>query len=554
MLDHVTAAEKGANSSSEVGVAITDEQSPLLSVQLGDSSNSGDKLNFPSYSSERNQNGNTTSTQKRKPFNVNLLKETIMSSLEYLDLAAKFNRYRYISRLYNHNVAGFALGVIVLIVMAGIIFYTCHLIVKCTQEKVKHGDVVEFSDICRECLGKPGEFIAVLFSVAPLVCAVNVFWVLMSSFLFNSGKYIQENIFSDGPAVNSSTTFEVLCLDGYSAGSTSSNCSIVQDGNSFWHVQHTVPYFLIAIFLPLCSAKSPTFFTKFNSLGTLSAVYIIIFTVTKASIWGVNMDFNKIPMFKASFPALTGILTMAYFIHNSILSIMRNQENPKNNRVYGEQFGEELPTNVGATLSSSFQERDLSIAFCLVAFTYTTVGVLFFISFPKEKDCIQQRKVMGQKVLGEWGRRYWGNGAEGTGGMGVLLDNFPASDVMTFIARLFLLFQLTTVFPLAMYVIRVQFMLYFFNKTYPSFLHVFILNFVLIGTCVLSAVVYPHVGDLLRYAGSLSGLAYDYALPCIAYMVIQKRKGQLSWLSFGFHSIIVLLGFANLMAQFFTAA
>lgn len=38
----------------------------------------------------------------------------------------------------------------------------------------------------------------------------------------------------------------------------------------------------------------------------------------------------------------------------------------------------------------SFQERDLSVAFCLVAFTYTLVGVLFFISFPREKDCIQQ--------------------------------------------------------------------------------------------------------------------------------------------------------------------
>ena len=36
-------------------------------------------------------------------------------------------------------------------------------------------------------------------------------------------------------------------------------------------------------------------------------------------------------MFKASFPALTGILTLAYFIHNCILSIVRNQENPKNN-------------------------------------------------------------------------------------------------------------------------------------------------------------------------------------------------------------------------------
>lgn len=36
-------------------------------------------------------------------------------------------------------------------------------------------------------------------------------------------------------------------------------------------------------------------------------------------------------MFKANFPALTGILTLAYFIHNCILSIMRNQEKPKNN-------------------------------------------------------------------------------------------------------------------------------------------------------------------------------------------------------------------------------
>ena len=43
-------------------------------------------------------------------------------------------------------------------------------------------------------------------------------------------------------------------------------------------------------------------------------------------------------MFKASFPALTGILTLAYFIHNCILSIMRNQENPKNNVSSKEYF------------------------------------------------------------------------------------------------------------------------------------------------------------------------------------------------------------------------
>ena len=61
--------------------------------------------------------------------------------------------------------------------------------------------------------------------------------------------------------------FSVLCPGGYSAGVTSSNSSVIQDENSFWHVQHTVPYLLIAVFFPLCSVRSPTFFTKFNSLG-----------------------------------------------------------------------------------------------------------------------------------------------------------------------------------------------------------------------------------------------------------------------------------------------
>lgn len=37
-----------------------------------------------------------------------------------------------------------------------------------------------------------------------------------------------------------------------------------------------------------------------------------------------------------------------------------------------------------------FQARDLSIAYCLVALTYIAVGFLFFISFPREKSCIQQ--------------------------------------------------------------------------------------------------------------------------------------------------------------------
>ena len=53
----------------------------------------------------------------------------------------------------------------------------------------------------------------------------------------------------------------------------------------------------------------------------------------------------------------------------------------------------------------------------------------------------------------------------------VFLDNLPSSDVMTFVARVCLLFQLVTVFPLVIYIIRVQFMLYFFGNIYPRCVH-----------------------------------------------------------------------------------
>lgn len=557
--------------SDDAGEKVVDEKSPLLSVQ-GDQGNGINDRSSASTSSRGQYDGSSTydsshmnsesnNFAKRKPFHYNTLKNSIVTPHD-VDIAAKFNRYRYISRLSRHNViiprhvlpphlflvipkesdekqsslvtifsiwntmmgtsllsipwaidqAGFALAIVLLVVMAGLCLYSCYLIIRCAEETARQGDVLEFSDICKKYLGKPGEFIAILFSVAANAGGAIVFWVLMSSFLYYSGKYIHETV-HHAYSVPTSTNItngsfpshlEVLCPGGHSASASSANSLVAADKTNFfkfWQLQHTVPFFLIAVLFPLCSVKSPTFFTKFNSLGTLSVAYIIVFIITKASIWGIHMDFkhNSIPMFKTSFPALTGILTLAYFIHNCILSIMRNQEKPQNNA------------------------RDLSIAFFLVALTYIIVGLLFFISFPREKSCIQE----------------------------VLLDNIPAPDIMTFIARLFLLFQLTTVFPLIVYIIRVQLMLYFFDKIYPSFLHVFVLNLALIGACVLFAVVYPHVGNIIRYVGSLSGLAYNYSLPCIVHMLIQKQRGQLSWTSTVFHSCIVVFGVLNFISQFF---
>ncbi|KXJ18875.1 Sodium-coupled neutral amino acid transporter 9-like [Exaiptasia diaphana] len=320
------------------------------------------------------------------------------------------------------TVAGFGFGLGLMLVIAAICLYTAYLILKSSQPFVKHGEMVEFGDICKHHFGRAGEFVATSFSITAIGGAAIVFWVLMSTFLYNSGRFIHES--SLGAFPNNQSSTEVLCPLHEHANTSDviPNSLVHADKSSFykiWKKRETIPFFLILLMLPLCSIKSPTFFTKFNSLGTIAVIYIVIFVSVKASIWGINMDFSsatRIPEFKIQFPALTGTLTLAYFIHNCVLSIMRNQKNPKNN------------------------SRDLSIAYLLVAFTYIFVGSMFYAAFPIEKSCISQ----------------------------VFLDNMPASDGMAFGARIGLFFQLVTVFPLIVYIVRVQFMLYVFGKSYPG--------------------------------------------------------------------------------------
>jgi len=119
--------------------------------------------------------------------------------------------------------------------------------------------------------------------------------------------------------------------------------------------------------------------------------------------------------------------------------------------------------------------RDLSIAYMLVTLTYLYIGVLVFASFPSPpltKDCIEQN----------------------------FLDNFPSSDILSFIARIFLLFQMMTVYPLLGYLARVQLLGHVFGDIYPSIFHVLILNLIIVGAGVIMACFYPNIGGIIRYS------------------------------------------------------
>ncbi|KAF4024396.1 hypothetical protein G4228_016193, partial [Cervus hanglu yarkandensis] len=219
--------------------------------------------------------------------------------------------------------------------------------------------------------------------------------------------------------------------------------------------------------------------TNDSNPGTVSVLYLIFLVTWKAIRLGFHLEFHWftpteffVPEIRFQFPQLTGVLTLAFFIHNCIITLLKNNKNQENN------------------------VRDLSIAYMLVTLTYLYIGVLVFASFPSpplSKDCIEQN----------------------------FLDNFPSSDILSFIARIFLLFQMMTVYPLLGYLARVQLLGHVFGDVYP------------------------------RYSGAACGLAFVFLYPSLIYIISLHQADRLTWPKLIFHVFIIILGLANLIVQFF---
>ncbi|XP_057396665.1 neutral amino acid transporter 9 isoform X2 [Balaenoptera acutorostrata] len=416
--------------------------------------------------------------------------------------------------------AGFTTGMCVIMLMGLLTLYCCYRVVK-SRAMISSVDTTtwEYPDVCRYYFGSFGQWSSLLFSLVSLIGAMIVYWVLMSNFLFNTGKFIFNFIhhINDTDAILSTNDSNPVICPSARSGDHPDNGSMIfytndlglQQFEKWWNKSKTVPFYLIGLLLPLLNFKSPSFFSKFNILGTVSILYLIFLVTLKAIRLGFHLEFHWfmpteffVPEIRFQFPQLTGVLTLAFFIHNCIITLLKNNKNQENN------------------------VRDLSIAYMLVTLTYLYIGVLVFVSFPSpplSKDCIEQN----------------------------FLDNFPSSDILSFIARIFLLFQMMTVYPLLGYLARVQLWGPIFGDVYPSIFHVLILNLVIVGAGVLMACFYPNIGGIIRYSGAACGLAFVFIYPSLIYIISLYQEERLTWPKLIFHIFIIILGLANLIVQFF---
>ncbi|CAH2043210.1 unnamed protein product, partial [Iphiclides podalirius] len=390
-----------------------------------------------------------------------------------------------------------ALGLVA--VMAALCLYTAHLLLRVNHHH--GGGACEVPALCRRLLGRGAQFAAHTFSLLALLGASLVYWLLMSNFLYHTVNYIAD--LSSSKATHPSG--ELLCPKRGAGGS-----QLAADPSPYWGLHTTVPFYVAIGIYPLMNFTNVTFFTKFNSLGTLSVAYLVVFVLWKGWWWGTHdmtmptfapaTAATAVPPSAAAATnaaALSGILALSFYIHNIIITIMSHNRRQENNG------------------------RDLTIAFLLVTITYTLVGAVFYICFPLDKSCIEDN----------------------------ILNNFDMHDTMTAVARALLLFQVVTVYPLVAFMLRSEAVHLLPLRDCRAL--TLAVNAFIVALCVLVACLCPNIGTVIRYTGAVCGLVHVFALPAALRLRSLQLRGRLGVMRAAPLLAIAAAGAANLLAQFF---
>lgn len=115
--------------------------------------------------------------------------------------------------------------------------------------------------------------------------------------------------------------------------------------------------------------------------GTVSVMYLILFVTIKGVYWGANISNWEIEWHaKSTFFVLSGMLSLSFFIHNIIISIMRNNRYQEHN-VIGETSHLKQENIQCSILGKRFE---YSIWFGHLHVSVSWCDLLHFISTGKE--------------------------------------------------------------------------------------------------------------------------------------------------------------------------
>jgi Transmembrane amino acid transporter protein len=167
----------------------------------------------------------------------------------------------------------------------------------------------------------------------------------------------------------------------------------------------------------------------------------------------------------------------------------------------------------------------------------------FFLFFPPPPSFPENNQIVGAGG-------YLGFGMNGKQVSQNILQQLSQTNIGAMIARAFVVVQLFSVYPLLLFIIRIQLFGTFFKSQYPGFLPVLLLNLVVAAISTLFAIYYPHIGDVLRYTGAICGLLFVFVLPISVHWHYQRQKEEFTLRSKIMNGALIILGLGLVVTQF----
>ena len=119
------------------------------------------------------------------------------------------------------------------------------------------------------------------------------------------------------------------------------------------------------------------------------------------------------------------------------------------------------------------------------------------------------------------------------------------------VARIMLLFQMITVFPLIIYILRIQFFYLFSRNEGVGYGKIYLVNAAVMTIGILFAILMPSIGNIIRFSGALCGAVVVFVLPPMVYLASKRKERKLTVTNVSFHVGIICVGIINFGAQFF---
>lgn len=385
-----------------------------------------------------------------------------------------------VSLPFGMSEAGIGSGLLIIFVLGACSCYTALILARAG------GPGEEFSAVVARYLGKRVQVVAWATSLAIIVGAAVVYHILMQETLYALVQTIAESILKNGDGLSSTV----------------------------WRREYAalIPWILY----PVSNLKDMSALVKFNSLGFIFLWYTILFMLSHGfsalgqgstvletavlpppdgSFYSQEGKLRVVLGGSSSFAGLGGMMMLSFFLHNCFQPIVKNAD-PKTVHV------------------------DMGIAYSIAGLLYSAVGIFGYFGMADAKtaaECV------------------WGAGTSNPGSTPCTpSSNFLAMfgtslgdswGIYALSARMSLLLQLFTVFPLLLLIIRAQVWGFVCGTSWPGFTRVAGLNFVIMACTFAAAAVDAKVSEVLRFVGAIGGLIIVYAVP-LAVHAAQRRLGS----------------------------